>query len=303
LETEQAARIEMVPVIMARYAGARVAGEIGAPQSSAEWATSREQRLTYLQELPDSNRIVEGELWSDPDYFEISMEVGYAESLGVKLGDLVSFRIQGVPIELRLTSLREVSWESFEINFFLVVEPGVLEEVPQFRLAAALLDPEAEDRVQNNLVKDYPNITFLRVRPIIEKVSRLLERIALAVRFLGSFTILAGIVILAGSVGASQARRGREVALLKTLGVTRSGIRRMFLTEFALSGLVAGCLGVLGAFALSWSFLELVLKFESQLPWWVLVPAILGTALLATLAGLAASARALRETPVQSLRA
>jgi len=296
LQREGAERCEMVPVIMARYGGTRVLGDPDEPKSKAAWATTREQRLTYLDELPASNTLVAGSWWSDPEHFEVSMEQGYAESLGVELGELVQFRIQGVPFEFRLTSLRAIRWESFEINFFIVVEPGALEDAPQFRLAAASLEAGAEDRVQNELVERFPNITMLRIRPIIERVAALMTRIALGVRLLGGFTILAG------SVGASQSRRGREVALLKTLGQRRFEVRRMFAVEFALGGLVAGLLGALGGFGLAYAFLRGVLEFDVQLPWWWLGPLVLGVALLAVLAGLAASRRSLAAAPLESLR-
>ena len=322
-------RIDMVPVIMARLSaigdqtveslsaredpdgsvaeagdGSRGNGESDEREERGprRWALTREQRLTWLEELPDSNRITAGELWSDPDRAEVSLEEGFAENLDVEVGDSLTFDVQGVPFELLVSSLRSVEWESFDINFFVVVEPGVLDDAPQMLLAAARIEPAAEDPIQDRLVESFPNVTMLRVRPIIEKVATLLGRIALGVRFLGGFTILAGIAILAGSVGATQFRRAREVALLKTLGVTRRGVLQLFAMEFALSGCVAGALGGLGAYVLSWGFLERVVEIESELPPLGLALAIVMTAGLAVIAGIGASLRALRVRPLESLR-
>jgi putative ABC transport system permease protein len=110
------------------------------------------------------------------------------------------------------------------------------------------------------------------------------------------------VVILAGAVASTGVRRAHEVALLKTLGVTRRGVAGLFATEYALSGLMAGLVGGLGAFGLAWAFLDQVVEVGPELPWLDLPVAALLTALLAVLSGLAASARALRVRPIESLR-
>ncbi|HEX6201655.1 MAG TPA: FtsX-like permease family protein, partial [Thermoanaerobaculia bacterium] len=228
------------------------------------WALTREQRLTYLaaDELPDDNQLVAGALWQDPRP-EVSVEDDFARDLGVGLGTRLTFDVQGVPIDLWVTSLRRVDWGTFGINFFLVVEPGVLDDAPQQRLATARLPAGSEQGLQDAIAARYPNVTLLRLREILEKIVAVLERIGLAVSLLGGFTVVAGVAILGGAVSAAAARRGREVALLKTLGFTRG-------------------------MELDWSW--------HPLPFAV---AFLGTALLATAAGLAASGRALARKPVE----
>jgi putative ABC transport system permease protein len=267
------------------------------------WALTREQRLTYMAELPKDNKIVAGSLWSDPAHAEVSLEKDFAGDIGAHLGSTLTFNIQGVPLDLRVTSLRTVNWGTFGINFFLVVEPGVLESAPQQRLAVARLPRGGEQRVQDLLAASYPNVTFLRIREILEKVLKVLRRISLGIRFLGGFTVVAGIAILAGAVSAGSARRGREVALLKTLGMTRRGVAATFAVEYALIGLVAGAIGTVGGAALAWG----VVTRGFQLPWaldpWILALALTASVLLTVAAGLAASVRALERRPIEVLRA
>ena len=313
-----AADIDAVPVVMARLAALdgvpvkeltegrapRPPESDGSPdrRGRSRWRLTREQRLTWFDELPGSNRLVEGELWRGDGIDEVSLEQEFAEGLDVGVGSEVTFDVQGVPFTFLVTSLRTVEWESFDINFFIGVEPGVLDDAPQMLLAAARLDAAREDVVQDLLVERFPNVTMIRIRPIIEKVAALLGRIAFGVRLLGGFTVLAGVAILAGSVAATQLERGREAALLKTLGVTRRGVGLLFATEFALSGLVAGALGGAGAFVLSWSFLERYIEVEANLSLGVLPLSMLATAVLAVLAGIAASARSLSVRPIETLR-
>ncbi|MEM7310988.1 MAG: FtsX-like permease family protein [Planctomycetota bacterium] len=308
LEDRGARSIDGVPVVMARLRAIEgrdvqdIASEYRSDRRST-WRFTREQRLTWMDELPADNEIVEGALWSDPERDEVSLEEDFAESLGVEVGDLLTFDVQGISVDLTVTSVRTVDWQSFGINFFLVVEPGVLDGAPHFRLAAARLDPEeAEYELQNELAASFPNVTMLRVRPILEKVADVLTRIAFGVRALGSFTILTGLVILAGAVGTTALRRAREAALLKALGITRGGVTRLFAVEYALSGLVAGAIGSSGALVLAWAFLKHLAELEPELPLRTVPVAAVVSSVLATLSGLSASLRALRARPLETLR-
>lgn len=259
--------------------------------------------MTYLETLPPDNKIVEGALWSDPSRAEISIEQDFARDLGVKVGSTLTLDVQGVPVELAVTSLRTVDWRTFGINFFLVVEPGALEDAPQSRIAVARVPPAREQDLQDALAAKYPNVTVVRIREILERVVSVMERVGLAVRILGGFTVIAGIAILIGAVFASASRRGREVAVLKTIGLTRSGVISVFAVEYALIGLVAGTIGAVGAGFLARAVLvngmEMPFRFSLQ----PFVAAIAGTVVLSVVAGVGASARALSRRPIEVLRA
>jgi putative ABC transport system permease protein len=302
-----ATRIDSVPVVPSRLTaidGVSV-DDLTARRPkdrNRRWLLTREQRLTYLRQLPADNVIVAGALWSDPTRAEVSVEESFAEDLKLRLGSVLRFDIEGVPIDLTVTSIRKVNWRSFGINFSLVVEPGVLDQAPQQRFAAVRLPPGGEQRVQDMLAAAYPNVTVLRIRELLEKVGKVLNRISLGVRFLGGFTVLAGIAILAGAIGASSARRSREVALLKTLGMTRRGIATHFAVEYALIGLVAGAIGVCGATALAWAVVTRGFNLTGRLEPLPLALGIVASAALTVAAGLAASVRALQRRPIEVLR-
>jgi putative ABC transport system permease protein len=300
--------IESVPVVMARLAaidgvGAEELVERAEKKDGPRWAFTREHRLTYMRTLPADNQVIAGSLWSDPARAEVSVEKEFADDSGVRLGSTLRFNVQGVPIEVVVTSVRTVDWGTFGINFFLVVEPGVLEQAPQQRLAVAQLPRGAEQRAQDLLAAEYPNVTLLRIREILEKILQVLRRISLGIRFLGGFTVVAGIAILAGAISAGAARRGREVALLKTLGMTRRGVAATFAVEYALVGLVAGIIGALGGTVLAWG----VVTRGFEIPWRFdplsLTVALAASVALAVTAGLAASLRALEKRPIEVLRA
>lgn len=311
LVDQGASHIDSVPVVMARLTaidgeGAReradeAKGE-GRGNGSRRWALTREQRLTYLSELPRGNTLAAGAWWQDPAVAEVSVEADFARDLGVGLGSKLGFDIQGVPFELTVTSLRTVDWATFGINFFLVVEPGVLDRAPQQRVAAARLVPGSEDGVQDALAAGFPNVTMLRIREILEKVIAVLDRISLGVRFLGGFTALAGVAILAGAVSSTASRRGREVALLKTLGLTRGTVLGVFAVEHALVGLVAGALGTGGAALLAWGVLTRGMEVDWTPEMMPLLVGVGASLMLSVVAGLGASLRALGRRPIEMLR-
>lgn len=331
LEDGGAERIDSVPVVMARLAAidgvpvekiARRRGPAPDERSNRDggddseggdgderWALRREQRLTYLERLPEDNLLVEtvaggedGSPWRLAGVDEISLELEYAQDLGVELGTVLRFDIQGVPIDLTVSSLRTVDWATYGINFYLVVEPGVLDDAPQHRIAAARLPEGGEQRLQDALAGTYSNVTLIRTGEVLEKLAAILDQLGLGVRLLGLFTVFAGLAILAGAVAASALQRGREVALVKTLGMTRRQILAVFTIEYVTIGLVAGLLGALGGAVLA----HLVLTRAMDIAASISITRPLATAAIAglstVLAGLLAGRGARRRRPIETLR-
>jgi len=305
LASHGATGVQSAAVVMGRLRAinGRTVDELAAERGGrARWTLTREQRMAPLDAVPESNVVVEGEWWNDPDPREMSMEVEYAERMGVKLGDRLSMDVQGVPMEFKLTSLRKVEWRSFSLNFFVAVEPGSMEGAPRFRFAAARVPAEQEQALQDRLAGEFPNVTVIRVRAILEQVVALLDKLAVGVRALGAFTVLAGLAILAGAISATTLRRRREAALLKTLGATRRGVGALFVTEYGLLGIVAGLLGSVGALMLSWGFLSGIAELEFRWPLFTVPAAALAAGVLSAGCGILASLHALRAPPRESLR-
>jgi len=306
-----ATRAEGVPVAMARLVSVdgrtveqlleTVPGDRN-ERGRAHWVLSREQRISWMRALPPDNRIVEGALWSDPGVAEMSVEQGFARDLGARLGSVLRFDVQGVPLDFTVTSLRTLRWRSFSTNFFMVAEPGVLDDAPHFVLGALRLPTEREQALQDALAARHPNVTTLRVEGLLARLDEVLAQAALAVRVLGSFTALAGLIILAGAIASAQLRRARETALLKALGLTRLQVVALFAVEYALAGAVAGLLGAAGAYALAFTFAREVLELATRPPLTICLVGVALTSALSVVAGLIASARALRVGPLAVLR-
>lgn len=318
-----ATSVESTSVIMARIAavqGVAVSALLDDSRGRARWVLSREQRLTFAADLPPSNTLTAAAplptgvararaattLWRDPARAEVSLEARFAEDLGVGLGDTVTFDVQGVPLELVVTTVREVDWATFRINFFIVVEPEALTGAPGWELVAANVDAAREDGLQTAIARALPNVSVLRLRPLLEKISAIVQRVALAVQVLGFAVALTGLAILGVAALATAARRAREAALLKVLGVTRAGVSRLLAVEHALVGALAGTLGGAGACVLAYGFLVAVLDLTAgallAASLWVVPAATLAGAALAVVAGSLATLRARNASPLESLR-
>jgi putative ABC transport system permease protein len=306
LEAAHARQIQSVPVVTARLAAID-----GVPveqlahrtnERNHRWVLTREQRLTYLDQLPPDNVIIAGRMWHQHGQPEASVEKTFADDLGLHVGSVLRWDIEGVNVDLTVTSIRTVNWRTFGINFSVVAEPGVLDQAPQQRFAAARLPTGGEQALQDALAARFPNVMLLRIREVLDKVLRVLNRIAMGVRFLGAFTVVAGIAILAGAIAAGSVRRGREVALLKTLGFTRRGVAATFAVEYALLGFAAGTIGAVGGLVLAWGVVTRGFELTAELEALPVVLAVALSTLLAVAAGLAASLRALTRRPIEVLR-
>src|SRR6266404_1439988 len=143
----------------------------------------------------------------------------------------------------RVVNLRRVDWQSLDSNFFVIFSPGALAGAPTTYLATARVPQRDEDRVQSAVVAAFPNVTAIPVREVLERVSSVLDQIALAVRLVAAFSIGAGLIVMAGALAITRKQRLYQSVILKALGATRGFVSRVFAVEYALLGAAAGVAG------------------------------------------------------------
>src|SRR5690606_36014874 len=114
----------------------------------------------------------------------VSLEIGYAKRLDVKVGDSVEFDMFGVIIPARVTSLREVKWNQFSTNFRVVFSAGVLEDAPKFFVIMTRIDEPSDVAIfQQEIVKAYPNVSVVDMESIMNVLAELMEKIAFVIQF------------------------------------------------------------------------------------------------------------------------
>ncbi|MEO7521950.1 MAG: FtsX-like permease family protein [Gemmatimonas sp.] len=284
-------------------------------QRRAGWAMRREYRSTYRQGIVGSEKLVSGAWFPDsatraadrqrdPDApFPISLEKSLLTNLRVKLGDTITWNVQGVPVRSVVTSSREVNWARFEANFFAVFVPEALRRAPQqFVVIGNVASPETLARVQRDAVRRFPNVSTLDLSLVRRTIGAIVDKVTLAIRFLGLFSLVMGVPVLFSAVAATRRARLREGVLLRTLGASRVQVARVLLAEYGALGVLGALTGMMLSFGGAWGLSRFVFDdpFEPAI-----VPALViavGMLVLTMSIGLLTSRDVYRETPMAAIR-
>ncbi len=296
----------LIPVVRSRLAAVKgVPVEADRGRRDEQWHLTRQYVLTWAAAPPGDNVVVAGRWWTAEEARReplISVEEEIAKSLGVGLGDALTFDVLGVPVTARIESLRRVDWRTFSANFFVIFSPGALDGAPATYIATARVSPGDEARVQSQVTSALPNVTAIPVREVLERVTGMVDQIVFAVRLVAAVTLLASLVVVAGALAVTRAERLYQSVLLKAVGATRGAIARMFAVEYALLGVAAGLAGTALAAVLAAG----VGRFVLEVPWaWqpvTLAAGVLLSAVAAVGVGFLGSFRLLGRAPLAVLR-
>ena len=277
--------------------------QIVSKDSAGDRAIQRDLSLTWAADLPAGNKLTAGNWWQEqiPDEVPgVSVEGKVAESLKLKLGDHMVFSVGGVNREAKVTSLREINWDNFQPNFFMIFQPGTLKDLPATYLTSFYLSAGHDQQIVD-LSRSFPAVTILQVEALLEQLRSILAQVTLAVEYVLLFVLAAGMAVLFSGLQATLDERIRQGALLRALGAERQLLVKARRIEFGLLGAVSGLLAALGSEVVS-----LVLyRFAFDLPWhphpWLLLLPLIGAVLIGG-AGVFGTRRALNASPLTVLR-
>lgn len=264
---------------------------------------TREFNLSWAEQMQPDNEVVAGRWWSSEDYGRplLSLESGLAQTLGLRVNDVVSFDINGSMIDLTISNLRSVDWDSFNVNFFTVVAPGVLEEKPANWVTSIYLDSEQRQQL-GKLVREFTNITLIDIETIMQRVRAIIDRVSLAVEFIFLFTLLAGLSVLYAAIQSNQDERRFESAVLRTLGASRKTLMLGLFAEFSLLGALSGLLAGVAATSLAWLLAVFIFKFDYTFDISVAFTGLVSGMIIVVIAGILGTRRVLTTPPVVTLR-
>ncbi|MEL6707401.1 MAG: FtsX-like permease family protein [Pseudomonadota bacterium] len=276
------------------------------------WIVNGERPLTYSDETPQGNTLVEGEWW-ETDYSGeplVSINADSAQALGLEVGDYITIGVLGSERDVRIASLRRIDWESLGFNFTLVFSPNTLADVPHNLAASVELNESGSEaditqrrgEVLRNMVRAFPSSSVVDVSDVLVEARVLLEQVALATLAAAAVAVLAGLAVLMGAIAAARAARMYDTVVLRVLGASRRQVLMMQLAEY---GLIAAALALvalaMGA-GLGWVIVTQLFDFD-WLPDWPRIAAVLGLGLAMVLAfALGGSLPLLRAKPAQALR-
>ena len=257
--------------------------------------------LSIAEHLQDDNRLTAGDWWGETGEDLFSFEEEFAATLGIALGDRLEFKIADKQVTGTVSNTRWVDWDTFNVNFFVVANPGTLDGYPASYITSFHLPPEKR-RLLTELVRTWPSITVFDVDSILKQVRGIMEQVVKAVEFVSGFTLLAGLIVLLAALQTTHDERRHETALLNTLGARRGHVLAGLLAEFALLGLVAGVVAALTATVAEILLAEYVFHMEIVInPWvWLITPLV--CTLVVVTGGMAATRKVLSTPPMLALR-
>jgi len=304
-----AGEFQLIPVMRARVTGVtgRQTTLDNVEEVRRRGSLAREYTITYRDHLESNERVRDGRFWTGPSPEpEVSIERGIHERFNIDVGDMMRFDILGRTIEARVTSIRDVEWrESRNGGFMFVFRPGPFDEAPQTFVSPLKgpPDPAARARFQHDLVEQFPNVSVIDFREVLETVRDVMSKVTLAITVVGGLVLFSGGLILIGAVAMTKFQRVYEAAVFKTLGANTRTITRMLLLEYGVLGALAGLVGSVGAIALTWG----VSRYALEIPWRIFPAENVGgvtlTTLLVALIGVLSSLDVLRNKPLSTLRA
>lgn len=270
----------------------------------------REFNVSYRSQLGEAESIIEGTDFSKKTYdfesgepAEISIAEGFAKWRHVKVGDLLAFDIQGIPINGKVINLRKVRWNSFQPNFYILFQPGVLEDAPKTFLASITgVAPNQRMTLQNKIVAAFPNISMINVAQTIRKILGITDRLSFAINFMAYLSILAGLVVLYSIARYEAQRRLWEINLLKVLGAGFRDIRTIIILEFGMLGMTAALLAIfmslVSSYAISLIYFDRLWAFR----WETSLFNLAAITLLCIVTALFAAHRIIRQKPLSLLQ-
>ena len=312
-ENGEAPPPRLIPVLRARVTAVR-GREVnleGYEAVRGRGSLSREYTITYRGHMEENEELTEGEWWPDTPLApgqpaEVSIEESMQERYGIQVGDEMRFDVLGRVITARVTSFREVDFRDFRSGGFMIVfRPGTFENAPHTYIATVRTPGDAGTRaaLQRAVVNDYPNISVIDLREMLNAIQGMVGNVTMAVTIVGALVLFSGSLILIGAVSMTKFRRVYEAAILKTLGANSRLIASMLLMEYGVLGAIAGTVGSLGAIGLSWAVARYALELEWEATPWITVAGIGATAVFVAAIGVLASLDVLRHKPLATLRA
>ena len=234
---------------------------------------------------------------------EVSMEERYAERFGLKLGDILTFNVQEILIEAKIVNFRKVKWNSFQPNFFILFQPGVLEDAPSTFLASlGGLDQNKRIKLQNMIALKFPNVSVVDVNRTVKRILNISDQMVLALKLMAYLSIFAGLVVVFSIARNEVEGRLWELNLLKVLGAKFSDIQKMIQFEFFIIGVFACMFGVtvstLMSYGLAWWFFENLWEWT----WGISLISIVGVTLMSIIVAWLATRKILKKSPLTLLR-
>ncbi len=280
-------------------ANVNLVGSSGTINRDERWAG--QINVSWIDQLPPANRVIEGEFFAAGARNEVSLADMWAERLGIQLGDELEFESGAQRFQARVTSIREVDWNSFNVNFFVLLTPEAADFLPH-QLIASFYLPDADGQALRPVSRAFPNISVIDVGALLERIGEIIDRVSRAAQVVFFFTLLAGLIVLLAALEATRDERRHESALIRTLGADDAMVRRGLLVEYGVMAVIAALLATLGSALTGWLLARELFEFSYQPSVLLFLIGAVVSALLVVGSGWLGNRSVLATPPVRILR-
>lgn len=270
-----------------------------------DWVVRGERALTWVDDdsYIGASHVTQGKLWDENESRpQGSFDEEAAAAFGVELGDEIVLNILGRPLTVVVTSLREIEWRTFDINFVLLLNERPFGDAPHSYMGAAFMAEDAAAKARNAAAKRFPNVALLDMGMMFDAAGRLLNLVGAVLRAVGFFMLLGGFPIVAAAIVGAHRRRLREAAVLRLLGTRRGVVVGAGAWEFVWLALLAAAPAAVLGLAASYAAVEQVFELSWAPQWAAALGLVFGAVALFLIAGSAGLARAAQEPPLNRLR-
>lgn len=235
-------------------------------EPSEENENRRDYRGSSAERLdPDERLVGASSLFQAGDPHQASLLDTVAASNHLQVGSKLSLTLQGVPMEVTVSSLRHVARESFRPTFQVLFPPALVEGAPRGIFALVRVPEQQIGPLQSKVAEAFPGITSFDVSETIRLVSVKLKQLLTLTWLLLLLGLVPGAVILVSAALASRLEREREAAYYKVMGATSAFVLRAMLWENVLLGLLCGGLAFALAALTSWGLCRWL--WDVPFPW------------------------------------
>jgi len=301
----------MGPAELTPLARARISHVNGTPLSEYEAIDERaedelndEINLTWAADLHETNTVVDGQWWDGSETEALlSIEEGLLAELGLAIGDQLTYSIGGESLNVRIDNARQVNWESFSPNFFMVLNPGQIEDFAHTYITSLYVGREPGQRdAMLDVVRQFPSVSVIDIEAVMDQVRGAMDRAALAVQYVFLFTLAAGIMVLLAAIQSTRDERMFESAVLRTLGARRGVVLQGVAAEFLSLGLLVGTLASVGAGLIGYLLATELFQLDYVPGLWLWVSGLAAGGLIVGVSGTLAVRSVVNESPVATLR-
>lgn len=295
--------IDMYPMVRGRLIqiNGKAVSSSDYEQENVQRLVDREFNLSYADEMPTHNRLVDGSWFTQTqDPGQVSMEQGIMKSLNLKLGDQLVFDVAGQQYEVKITSVRKLDWNSMRVNFFAIMPRALLQEAPQSWISAYRQLPGVNEDMK--LVTQYPNLTVVDIDATLAQVQEVLSKLSLAIQLLFGFALIAGILVLAAALASSQDQRMKEAAVLKAMGASKSYLLTAWRTELLFIGTIAGLMAGVFASITTYLLARFALEIEMSPPIMIILIGVIAGGVASSMAGYWMRSKVLNTSPILILQ-